>query len=296
MDVMSRFYERIQTHREPGIHVSNLVYDCIRRGYYEVLYGESFNTLDTLITFWLGHAVHKMPILKYHELGMDWEGIHGTCDEYEDGVLLDKKSTTSDRIPTEANDHHIKQVEYYKVMLEAKGMPVTEAHILYIQLPKPHHIRDIKVPLRQSENIRKELLQKKKVLQIALEKKIPPPRVPGWICSYCNFASICWKPDELNRHGERWVKALDLIGQGHFSSVAVNDEGISAKYTGEDEKEYAVFAEFDGQIFCSCKDFQTRKLMCKHILAMLAENKQVIGEEKYQKLITGAQIAEEETP
>ena len=284
MDILSRFYERIQTHREPGIHVSNLVYDCMRRAYYEMTFGASFNSLDTLVTFWLGHAVHSMPILKHHELPLEWNGIHGTCDEYEDGVLLDKKSTTSERIPNEANDHHVRQVEYYKVMLEAMGMPVTEAHILYIQLPKPHSIRDIKVQLRSSDMVAKEMLQKKKLLQSSLEKNIPPPRVQGWLCNYCSFASVCWRTDELNLHGERWAKALLLVGNGNFQSIAIGDDGVSAKFISED-KEYAVFTEYSGEFFCGCKDSQTRKIQCKHTLALALECKGQIGEEKYRKLV-----------
>lgn len=184
-----------------GVHASALSYDCLRRAYYSQTMKEGYHDLKTLITFWIGRQLHKTPILKHHEMTLKWvtkDGmkIVGTPDDYEDGVVLDKK--TCKKIPRSPNDHHKKQLEYYSVLLQNNGFECNEGHLVYIDIVEKN-IQPFKVRFRPKEVIEKELLAKAKILHDALKNKKPPERVPGWICSYCGFASICYKGDENKR-------------------------------------------------------------------------------------------------
>ena len=134
MEILERFYEAINRDNEPheGIHVSSLCYDCLRRAYFTQLHGDGFFDMKTLVTFWIGRQIHETPILKEHEVPLEWNGIIGTCDDYEDGVLLEKKTCRA--IPKQVYSHHIKQAEFYSLMLEKAGKPVKEAHIVYIDV------------------------------------------------------------------------------------------------------------------------------------------------------------------
>jgi hypothetical protein len=281
MDVLARFYEKLVGYRAPGVHVTALTYECVRRGYYGITIGGQAYDIQTLIRFWIGNAIHRAPLLQHHEMPVEYEGIVGTVDEYEDGCLVDKKHT-SNKIPSSPNEHYVTQVEYYSVMLQAMGYPVDEAHIFYIDVITPA-AKDFLVELRPAETIRKEMIKRKKLLQEALDTKIPPERVVGWHCGYCNFASICWRSEELTLHQERWEKAQELFGKELYRSIAIDDATISAKFT-MGEKEYACYLD-ESEFFCSCTDHATRKVMCKHLLGLLLEVKGKIPKERYQKYI-----------
>jgi hypothetical protein len=281
VDVTARFYEKLVGYRSPGIHVTALIYECLRRGYYSIAVGGQTYDIKTLTRFWIGNAIHAAPLLRHHELPVSFEGAVGTVDEYEDGVLVDKKHT-SKSLPTSPNDHYVTQVEYYSVMLKSMGLPVDEAHIFYIDVTTPG-TKDFKVDLRPTEKIQKELSRKIKSLQEAIATKTPPPRVVGWWCGYCNFASTCWRSEELTLHEGRWAKAQELANKELFKSIAIDEEQISAKFvTGE--KEYALYMD-DNEYFCSCVDHTTRKVMCKHLLALLIEVQEKIPKERFQKYL-----------
>jgi len=197
MDIKEKIYKAInkQEERAKGIHVSHLVYDCVRRGYYDMTHDNQFFNLNTLITFWLGRAIHTTPFLDQHEVKLEWEGIHGTCDDYGDGILLDKKTCT--QIPRAANKHHVKQLEYYKVMMENREhrMGVDKAYVVYIDIANKK-IEPMEAKMRKNETIEKEMLEKKAILDEAIKNNKPPKRNISWLCSYCNFANICFGEGE----------------------------------------------------------------------------------------------------
>lgn len=115
--------------------------------------------------------------------------IVGTCDEYEDGVLLEKKTCT--KIPMNPNQHHVKQTEYYALMLNESKRPVTQAFVAYIDLAN-REIQPFEVRLRDMEEIRVEMIRKKEQIDFAMRNKVLPERNIGWLCSYCVFANICF--------------------------------------------------------------------------------------------------------
>ncbi len=284
---VERFYEVISSsYRSPGIHVSTILYDCLRRGYYEqIFHPHQFNTRQQSVKFWIGRQLHETPVLAEHEVPLEWEGIHGTADEYEDGVLVDKK-TTEKEIPRRPSEQYTRQVEYYKVMLEAIGKPVTRASILYIQISPPYRVEELQVPTRDSEVVRQEMRAKLAILNLAFKRNQPPERKPGWLCDYCSFASVCWKSFEAEYHADRWAKALEISHKGKFDQVTVDAGVISATYKGE-ENEYACFIDFSGEHMCTCKDQEVNKVWCKHLLALLIETRGQIGTHVYTQLIYG---------
>lgn len=195
MDIKEELFKAIVREQEKmpeGIHVTSLVYDCLRRGYYENKFEEGFFDIKTLITFWIGRAVHKTPIFSNHEMTLRWEGIVGTLDEYQDGIVIDKKTTTY--LPKQANAHHIKQVEYYAWLLWKNGYPFKEGYLVYIDINEKD-IVVFPVFIKDLITIENEILKKKKVLDEAMKNNIPPQRNIGWLCKYCNFASICFKEE-----------------------------------------------------------------------------------------------------
>lgn len=179
-------------HTLKGIHVSALSYDCIRKAYYTQKYGESFFDMNTMLTFWIGRQIHETQILKEHEVELSVNGIVGSADEYQEGLLLEKK--TCKQIPTTPYLHHKKQAEYYAVLLQMSGKPVNKVALLYIDICNKK-LKVFTVKPRTFAVIKQEMFWKKEQLEKAIKNKIPPPRNTGWLCSYCSFCARCWKDD-----------------------------------------------------------------------------------------------------
>lgn len=193
MEWEERFYcivfDDLMEERE-GIHVSHLVYPCLRRAYYDITTDTSFD-LEGGMRMWIGKQIHKLPVSKHHELSLEWEDIRGTIDEYENGFFMDKKTTRN--IPKRyPRSHHVKQVEMYRVLLEKNGYPVKEASILYIDVDSTR-VKEYKVKLKRDiEQVELEMLRKKEIIETALFSRQPPNRHIDWLCRYCNHSSRCF--------------------------------------------------------------------------------------------------------
>jgi CRISPR/Cas system-associated exonuclease Cas4 (RecB family) len=192
-DILEKFYEAMRRDSKDNdageIHVSSLCYDCMRKVYYQMIRKDQYFDLKTMITFWMGRAVHNTPILKESEIPLSWKGIVGTADEYEDGVILEKK--TCAKIPMNPNQHHVKQTEYYAFMLNESKKPVKQAFVVYIDLANKE-IQPFEVRLRDMDEIRVEMLRKKEQIEYAIRNNVLPERSIGWLCSYCNFSQLCF--------------------------------------------------------------------------------------------------------
>lgn len=178
--------------REGEIHVSSICYPCIRKSYYSLKHGQDFFNMKTLLTFWIGRQLHETPILSENEIPLNFHGIIGSADEYESGLLLEKKTCT--QIPRYPLSHHIRQAEYYSVMLKHQNKPVKKACILYIDIANKE-LKAFRIKMRDEDRVEKEMLKKKQLLEQSLESNNPPPRSIGWLCSWCNFSSLCFKGD-----------------------------------------------------------------------------------------------------
>jgi len=214
MFVERRFQERIFNFmsgntgdRKPGVHVSDLVYPCTRKAYYARLTPPNLDTKGA-ITLYTGIKVHEMPLSENCELTLEWNGIVGTIDEYENGLLIDKKTTRN--VPKYYNrsrkeqvvslrSHHLTQLEYYKVLLEENGYDVDEAGILYIDVNESEVWFGRAKFSRTSEEVKQEMIQRKTMLETFLNaRKLPPfDNSIRWMCmGYCPYQQAC----ALNRN------------------------------------------------------------------------------------------------
>jgi len=191
--VVERFIESISRSfrsRDDKFHVSMLCYPCMRHAYFDITKGSHFD-LTTTLKFWIGRQLHATPILSGNEIACEWEKIIGSCDEYESGLLIEKKTCTE--IPKQPLSHHVTQLEYYSVLLKHSDHPVTKACILYIDIYKKA-LKAYKVTLRNVSVIEAEMLQKKRTLEAAISTGKLPPRHISWLCSWCSHCSECFKP------------------------------------------------------------------------------------------------------
>jgi len=200
-----------ELHEKGHPSVTGLVYDCLRRCYYQITYPDIIIDPKGAIRTWIGRKLHETSILEGEmELELEYKGIRGRIDEYKNGILLDKKTTR--HIPREPYEHHIRQIEYYWVLCERNGYHVDIAAIMYIDVDSAE-IEVFPITLERSlEEIENEMLEKYKIIMECLKTGILPPRkMRTWspdtsrmVCQYCSYYGICMRE---NYEDPRW-KAL----------------------------------------------------------------------------------------
>jgi CRISPR-associated protein Cas4 len=211
MDISNRFWKAVirkveeESGDRSGIHVTDLVYDCLRRAYYDKKIGELISAVsdsEGLMVVWIGQMLHEMPIdpvncehEKEVEIEFDGVRVEGRVDELcrlgDNYIVVDKKSSRT--IPNAPHDHHIKQVLFYSAILTRKyGYRVSHAGILYLDVANLK-VKLFLIPLNTqiAEVALRELERKAKTLSQAIQANIPPPPEPGWLCSYCPYFKKC---------------------------------------------------------------------------------------------------------
>jgi hypothetical protein len=198
--------EESKTHPPGKISVTLLAWPCLRRAVIELTCPEAALDPSGLIKTWVGTMCHKTSVLgRENELELTWENIYGRVDEYdpENGILLEKK--TCRRKFSEPPPHYLKQVNYYRVLLEENGRPVREAWIMFVNIDDGR-IQVFPVELEDIEAVKAEMLEKRDKILKAVEAGILPPREMGFwesddpskqslVCSYCPRFSICLVSD-----------------------------------------------------------------------------------------------------
>jgi len=198
-DIVESIYSAMIDEKErSGVYVTDICYDCLRFAYYLNKYGE-YKSRKDVITLFIGKAVHTIPVFKVNELRLEWNGIVGRIDDYdpERKILLEKK--TCRKIPEKPLEHHVKQVEYYKVLMEENGYKVERCFIAYLDIYNSK-LEVFEVRSRASEIVKKEMLEKKEKLLRALLLSKPPERKVSWLCDYCPFFNICMREHEEMEH------------------------------------------------------------------------------------------------
>lgn len=241
-DVVTRFFESLSTdpllnrERSEGYHITDLVYNCMRRAAYNHYFGKlQFNNMEQEMIFTQGKLWHLIKMTPNHETQFEmgsitWHEknvragetesksyvpsmpITGTIDEFEDGVLIDKK--TSKYMPKSIYNHHATQLEYYKVLTEqgiiinvdesdkrfGTDFTIKTAGILYICTdPEKFDVKFIATELRNTDDVAKEMATKVGILDEAVASGILPPRIAddeNWICKYCNHFRTCYSQKE----------------------------------------------------------------------------------------------------
>ena len=197
------FYEKIaeslhrtSSGRKKEVHISNIKASCKRNQVLRTLLGFPLMRQKSTVKVWIGNRVHDFPILEKHELRLEWEGIIGTVDEYEDGILIDKK--TCRKIPKRPYPDHVIQVEYYSILLMESGHPVMEVGICYIDV-NDCVIEVLPVDLKRDiQTVKEEMLEARDELLENLENKTLPEREWNWLCEdYCELFQICFLSDDV---------------------------------------------------------------------------------------------------
>ena len=219
LEIANRFWRAVIRKVEEGsgdrrgIHVTDLVYDCLRRAYYDKRLGELISAVsdsEGLMVVWIGQMLHEMPIdparcehEKQIEVELDGVKVEGRIDEVcrfgETHVVIDKKSTRT--IPSSPYDHHVKQVLFYSaILIKRYGYRVSHAGILYLDVANlKTRLFIFPVSMQMVDVAMKEMEKKAKTLHHSLSRNIPPPPDPGWLCSYCPYFKRCvmdgWSPE-----------------------------------------------------------------------------------------------------
>lgn len=177
-----------------GIHVNELIYDCLRRAYFARIIGGIYD-MDSVIRMAIGSVIHAAISFPKgeKELRLECEGIRGSIDEYVSGIVIEKK--TCRHTPKEPNEHHVKQAEYYAWLCTRTNHPVTGVVIVYVNVDTTEVVAFPITP-RPIEIIEAEIIEKRDILRNALAAKVPPPRVVGWTCRYCPYVLPCFQEGE----------------------------------------------------------------------------------------------------
>ena len=204
LETLFRYLQNSGETRVAGLHVTDILYPCSRRGYYNALMPPLGLDVAGAIRIWTGVELHKMPMLEKHEITLEWSGISGTIDEYEKGLFIDKKTTR--KIPTvydrklgeyvvNIRDHHLRQLEYYRVLLEENGYNVDWGAVLYINVDSGEVMAGLgDIHERKLEDIESEMSERALNLKVYLDKKVLPPRDISirWMChKYCPYIQQC---------------------------------------------------------------------------------------------------------
>jgi len=195
--------------RERGYHVTSLVYDCLRRCYYNVTKEAKFDDVVQM-KLNIGQVVHKCFRVEdaTHELKLQWNGLVGAIDVYdpETGELVDLKTsfTPGQYVKELPYSHHRIQVEYYALLLAKNSMKVSKATILYV----PHNVaKDVEI--RPLEEVEKEVSTKVLAIKSAQEtEKVPGGTYASRECKFCPFLGDCRAAGGWPENGKKTVEAI----------------------------------------------------------------------------------------
>ena len=204
VSLVEQYRERILApeRRELGFHVTSLLYDCVRRCFYNVTEEPRFDTV-TQIKLNLGSLIHKHYRLDgaTHELKLQWDGIIGSMDVYnpETGEVVDLKSvwTPGRYIKELPYEHHKRQLEYYSLLLAKNNLKVGPLNVLYVPINVAKTIKP-----RPVEEIEAEVSAKVQAIRAGQDSKIPPPPLlKSRECGFCPYLRLCDKQEKQRTSG-----------------------------------------------------------------------------------------------
>lgn len=204
--------------RRPGLHVSDLVNDCIRKSYYRMndTTVREFDD-DTIDNFFYGTAIHEsfdgmFDIMEYHmcvnpfdEIIEDemvdinkemknnpYQWVSGSADAIVgDELILDFKTCT--KLPSKNHTSYMKQINFYSYMYYLHtGIEIKKGANLYLEKSSAFHsIKLFEFDLMPLDFNRMMMMD----IMDDIGKEEPPAKQAGFMCRYCPYIDIC-KPDE----------------------------------------------------------------------------------------------------
>jgi len=191
-------FRELEEDRSREIHVTDLVYECPRRAYYEKVYGYGVTSLQSAFVLWIGKKLHETGMDGCdHEVAVEGElgGVRvvGSIDELCEGgdLIVDKKTTR--RIPRQPHEHHVLQVLIYALLLQKMGRRVPRrGAIVYIDVANAE-TKSYEFPITATAlaSVEKEVAPRARELATALATGKPPKPRPGWLCNYCSYVRRC---------------------------------------------------------------------------------------------------------
>jgi len=189
--------------RRGELHLTDLTSECMRRIWYDKR-DPWPDDIPNLLRMWQGQMLHQMPLLKEHELELEFEGVKTRIDEYGDGILIEKKFVTF--VPRDESElkryysHYIKQVEYEALILSANDREVRKAYLLFVCRGEPEPNRPpiavFEIPL-DMDVIAARFAEEVEAYRVVLSSDTPPdiPRTFSpfeYPCSYCKYRPRCY--------------------------------------------------------------------------------------------------------
>jgi hypothetical protein len=189
--------------RRGELHLTDLTSECMRKVWYDKR-DPWPDDIPNLLRMWQGTMLHQMPLLKEHELELEFEGVKTRIDEYGDGILIEKKFVTF--VPRDESElkryysHYIKQVEYEALFLTANGREVRKAYLLFVCRGEPEPGRSpvavFEIPL-DMEAIATRFAEEVEAYRVVLSSETPPdiPKAFSpfeYPCSYCKYRPRCY--------------------------------------------------------------------------------------------------------
>ncbi len=197
--------------RKVSVHVTSLVYGCIRRSLFELRRGSFAISKETegdgVFRIWMGTKLHETPITDKHETELELDcgefKITGTYDEMVEmngeKYILDKKFVGY--TPKSMYPHHRTQVAFYATLLKRlKNVVVNGVILLYYNLTAKNGER-VTPYIQQLTDADYDYYDKRLDSYIMKLKEHfndeMPPNIysddnrEDWVCAYCPFFEIC---------------------------------------------------------------------------------------------------------
>jgi len=206
-----------------GIHVSSLIYPM--KHYYRAKYPDAALS-DRLVGFFMAGKGHHSIIQmlasqpQYREVSVEWMGIRGTIDIFQDSVVEIKTTRIQSLLTPErvAGDHQewILQIKYYCAMT---GSTRAQLWLFYLGLREGDQRRTtptlqvFDVDPGDLEAIRAEMLGRKQLLKKAVATNNPSllPPCPAWMCRDCEFGHLCTHAKPEKKQEEEIVEIEPLV-------------------------------------------------------------------------------------
>jgi CRISPR/Cas system-associated exonuclease Cas4 (RecB family) len=213
---LRKMYKAMDQDR-PGIHVSDIIH-CLRRSYLDKADPQPEAPHEMLAKFY-GLAMHDYLDQgngDHGEIDVEYEGLVGRVDLFEDGILRDYKTTKKIYADLLPYGEHAMQQQVYAFMLEQSGHQVARILLVYISKFGPTECSKCKLPvevgifgemscprcgstprnstfgvktievLKESPAFMKKYIDERKgILEKARDSGPIPDGEPSWQCKYC---------------------------------------------------------------------------------------------------------------
>lgn len=200
-----RMVNKLEEDERVGLHVTDIVYPCMRRAYFFLRDRDNGNwrfngDKSSAIVLFIGKQLHEYPFTGQNEVAVQYGELQGSIDEIVETedmvVILDKKTTR--KIGSSPHEHHKKQVLYYTVMYSEMYPEILGKKLYgcvwYLDVANLNSRAFVwEITPEDLAVAKKEIDMKLAILRRAREEgKVPEP-VFGWWCSYtCPYMNECY--------------------------------------------------------------------------------------------------------